>query len=60
MIFQQFKNNKTKIKKLLDINQEAFWLGWLDSNQRNARVKVWCLTAWLHPNAINLACELYY
>ena len=26
-----------------------FWLGWLDSNQRNARVKVWCLTAWLHP-----------
>lgn len=25
------------------------WLGWLDSNQRTARVKVWCLTAWLHP-----------
>lgn len=26
------------------------WLGWLDSNQRNARVKVLCLTAWRHPN----------
>ena len=26
------------------------WLGWLGSNQRNARVKVWCLTTWLHPN----------
>ncbi len=25
------------------------WLGWQDSNLRNARVKVWCLTAWLHP-----------
>ena len=27
-----------------------FWLGWMGSNHRNARVKVWCLTAWLHPN----------
>ena len=25
------------------------WLGWLDSNQRNDRVKVCCLTSWLHP-----------
>ena len=26
------------------------WLGWLGSNQRNDRVKVCCLTTWLHPN----------
>ena len=25
------------------------WLGQLGSNQRNVRVKVWCLTAWLCP-----------
>ena len=29
-----------------------FWLGWQDSDLRNARVKVWCLTAWLHPSII--------
>ena len=28
------------------------WLGWVDSNYRNARVKVWCLTAWLQPNIL--------
>ena len=26
------------------------WLGQLDSNQRDDRVKVCCLTAWLCPN----------
>ena len=26
------------------------WLGRLDSNQGNARFRVWCLTTWLHPN----------
>ena len=26
------------------------WLGWMDSNHRNATVKVWCLTTWLQPN----------
>ena len=35
------------------------WLGWMGSNHRNARVKVWCLTAWLHPN-INFANVLYH
>ena len=25
------------------------WQGMLDSNQRNARIKIWCLTAWLIP-----------
>ena len=33
------------------------WLGWMGSNHRNARVKVWCLTAWLHPN---IALVLYH
>lgn len=28
----------------------ALWLGYLDSNQGNARFRVWCLTAWLYPN----------
>lgn len=27
-----------------------YWLGYLDSNQGNARFRVWCLTTWLHPN----------
>ena len=31
------------------------WLGWPDLNRRDARVKVWCLTAWLHPKIL-----LYY
>ena len=26
-----------------------YWLGWLGSNQRDDRVKVCCLTTWLHP-----------
>ena len=26
------------------------WLGWQDSNLRNAGVKVLCLTTWLHPS----------
>ena len=33
-----------------DMELAPTWLGWLDSNQRNAGVKVPCLTAWLHPN----------
>ncbi len=28
----------------------VIWLGYLDSNQGNARFRVWCLTAWLYPN----------
>ncbi len=27
-----------------------FWLGWRDSNPRDAGVKVLCLTAWRQPN----------
>ena len=26
------------------------WLPWMDSNHRNVRVKVWCLTTWLRGN----------
>ena len=33
-----------------DMELAPTWLGWLDSNQRNAGVKVPCLTTWLHPN----------
>ena len=28
----------------------SFWLGCRDSNPGNVRVRVWCLTAWRHPN----------
>ena len=28
----------------------VFWLGCRDSNPGNVRVRVWCLTAWRHPN----------
>ena len=34
------------------------WLGYLDSNQGNARFRVWCLTAWLYPNAL-IHCTIY-
>ena len=30
-------------------NRSQLWLGYLDSDQGDARVKVWCLTAWLYP-----------
>ena len=30
------------------------WLPRLDSNQGNVRVKVWCLTAWLRSNMVEL------
>ena len=38
-------NKKVSTFKIL-----TSWLGWEDSNRRNARVKVWCLTTWLQPN----------
>ena len=44
-------------KKDTDLVSFLFWLGWMGSNHRNARVKVWCLTAWLHPN---IALVLYH
>ena len=28
------------------------WLGYLDSNQGDVRIKIWCLTAWLYPNMV--------
>ena len=34
----------------LDTTPPEGWLGRLDSNQGNARFRVWCLTTWLHPN----------
>src|SRR5699024_1546474 len=38
-------------KKAVSIDGSFFlWLGYLDSNQGNARFRVWCLTAWLYPN----------
>ena len=30
--------------------EALFWLGWRDSNPRDAGVKVLCLTAWRQPN----------
>ena len=37
------KRASTKVEAL-------FWLGWRDSNPRDAGVKVLCLTAWRQPN----------
>ena len=37
-------------KSRSSIPEKIDWLGWQDSNLRNDRVKVYCLTAWLHPN----------
>ena len=42
---------KGKDKKTTSEDAVIFhWLGYLDSNQGNARFRVWCLTAWLYPN----------
>ena len=30
-------------------SESICWLGWVGSNHRDDRVKVCCLTAWLHP-----------
>ncbi len=38
-----------KVKCSANWANESYWLGWLDSNQRDDGVKVRCLTAWLHP-----------
>ena len=39
------------IKKVLPYSgKNFFWLGWRDSDPRDAGVKVLCLTAWRHPN----------
>ena len=45
-----YKLKLLRDKKKTDFSICLFWLGWVDSNYRNARVKVWCLTAWLQPN----------
>ena len=39
-----------KMKKALRKRSAFFWLGWRDSDPRDAGVKVLCLTAWRHPN----------
>ena len=37
-------------KKTVPNGLQKNWLGCLDSNQGNARSKIWCLAAWLHPS----------
>lgn len=51
---------KALVQEFEKIKKAAFsatlfylWLGYLDSNQGNARFRVWCLTAWLYPNVDN-------
>ena len=39
-----------KVKCSTDWASEPRWLPRLDSDQRNVRVKVWCLTTWLRGN----------
>ena len=41
----RYRKKKAKLSFYISI-----WLGYLDSNQGNARFRVWCLTAWLYPN----------
>ena len=49
---EKWRVKSEKVKISPNFVRGDFWLGGLDSNQRNARVKVWCLTAWLHPNVL--------
>ena len=46
-----YPNTKTKESGLTTLF--CFWLGCRDSNPGNVRVRVWCLTAWRHPNIFN-------
>ena len=50
-----FRHRRISLKKALACASAFFWLEWLDSNQRDARVKVLCLTAWRHPNTDRLS-----
>lgn len=59
----RFYTSQNDLRKfsLFDIKKAAhaatlfdLWLGYLDSNQGNARFRVWCLTAWLYPNVDNI------
>ena len=38
----------------LPFHHLGIWLRWLDSNQRNATVKVSCLITWLHLNMVRV------
>ena len=51
MIHRRFELRTPWLKVKCSANwaNESYWLGWLDSNQRDDGVKVRCLTAWLHP-----------
>ena len=44
---------------LSQLSHEPVWLGWQDSNLRNARVKVWCLTGLATSQKIIWFCCQY-
>lgn len=47
---EHIKSEKRYKKSRSSERLDFLWLGYLDSNQGNARFRVWCLTAWLYPN----------
>ena len=47
------------VRHVCQFHHIGIWLWWLDSNQRNAGVKVLCLTTWLHHNIL-LSFQLSY
>ena len=51
LVFKSIKNMcRILLKKARCGGIGLFWLGWRDSNPRDAGVKVLCLTAWRQPN----------
>ena len=53
--FESHLYTHIKIKIPPDWVGFLFWLGCRDSNPGNVRVRVWCLTAWRHPNIFDFA-----
>ncbi len=49
-LFGKMRKRSVIIQKNPKASAFGFWLGWRDSNPRDAGVKVLCLTAWRQPN----------
>ena len=47
-------------KKILVPKNEDFLAGMAGFEPTDARVKVWCLTAWRHPNIARKTAQLLY
>ena len=59
IVFPDYQTGR-KEAKMKSKNRQEFSQGWLDLNQRNAGVKVLCLTAWLHPYSSSICGKIIF